>query len=109
MNMPVVRISILRCKPEQFAELRMMMDTSQSVLAAEIGKMKGCLAFFAGADEAISSLTNTSFWETLADAQQLDHFQPMLDLGREFVAKGAIFERPVMNYATLWQIGSAAR
>jgi hypothetical protein len=28
----------------------------------------------------------------------------MLDLGKEFVAKGANFERPIMNYATLWQL-----
>jgi len=37
-------------------------------------------------------------------AKQLDHFQPMLEAGKEFVAKGAIFERPIMNYATLWQL-----
>jgi hypothetical protein len=107
--MPVVRISILRCEPEQFAELRRMTVASQSVLAPGIEKMKGCLGFFVGADEATSSLTNTSLWETLQDAQQLDRFQPMLDLGKEFVAKGAIFERPIMNYTTLWQIGSGVR
>lgn len=86
-----------------------MMDASQSVLMPGIQQMQGCLAYFAGADETTSSLTNTSIWETLADAQQMDRFQPMLDLGRQFAAKGAIFERPIMNYATLWQIGSAVR
>jgi hypothetical protein len=107
--MSVVRVSILRCKPEQFDELRTMMDASQSVLAPGIKAMDGCLAFFVGADETTSSLTNTSIWESLADAQKLDRFQPMLDLGKEFAAKGAVFERPIMNYATLWQIGSAVR
>ena len=28
----------------------------------------------------------------------------LLDLGKEFVAKGATFERQIMNYATFWQL-----
>jgi hypothetical protein len=28
----------------------------------------------------------------------------MLELGRQFVAMGATFERPIMNYAGLWRI-----
>jgi hypothetical protein len=32
----------------------------------------------------------------------------MLDLGKEFAAKGATFERPIMNYATLWQLRPSA-
>jgi hypothetical protein len=31
----------------------------------------------------------------------------MLDLEKTCAAKGAIFERPVMNYATLWQLDAA--
>jgi len=39
----------------------------------------------------------------------MDTFQPMLDLGKAFTAKGATFERPIMNSATLWQLkGSGA-
>jgi hypothetical protein len=34
----------------------------------------------------------------------LDTFQPMLDLGKVFVTNGAEFERPIMNYASLWEI-----
>jgi len=34
----------------------------------------------------------------------MDSFQPMLDLGKAFSIKGATFERPIMNYATLWQL-----
>jgi hypothetical protein len=62
-----------------------------------------------GADEATSSLTNVSIWVNLDAAKQMDTFQPMLDLGKAFVEKGATFERPIMNYATLWQLnGSVA-
>jgi hypothetical protein len=33
----------------------------------------------------------------------------MLDLGKPFIAKGATFERPIMNYGTLWEVeGSGA-
>jgi hypothetical protein len=104
---PVVRVSILRCAPERFAELRQMMIHADAVLRPGIEAMAGLLAFYVGADEATSSLSNVSLWADLAAAKQLDSFQPMLDLGRTFVEKGAIFERPIMNYATLWQLDAA--
>jgi hypothetical protein len=34
----------------------------------------------------------------------MERFQPMLDLAKRFA--GATFERPIMNYATLWQLGA---
>ena len=100
---PIVRVSILRCAPDTFAELRQMMIDAEKVLRPGIESMRGLLAYYGGADEATSSLTNVSVWSDLAAAKQMDTFQPMLDLGKEFAAKGATFERPIMNYATLWQ------
>jgi hypothetical protein len=102
--MSVVRVSILRCKAENFAELRRMMTSALAPLEPGISKMQGFLHFYAGADEATSSLINVSMWLSLENAKQLDTFQPMLDLGKEFVAKGAIFERPIMNHTTLWEL-----
>jgi hypothetical protein len=104
MTGQVIRVSVLRCRPEQFAELRQMMADSMKVLESGIRKMRGLVHYYAGADEAVSSLTNVSVWQSLADAKQLDTFQPMLDLGKQFSAKGATFERPIMNYAGLWEI-----
>lgn len=104
--MSVIRVSILRCKPEQFAEIKRMMVQSREALEPGIRKMKGLLHYYAGEDEAVSSLTNVSIWQTLEDAKQMDSFQPMLDLGAAFAAKGCRFERPIMNYASLWEIGS---
>ena len=101
---PVVRVSIIRCAPDRFAELCQMMIDADKVLRSGIESMRGLLSFHAGADEATSSLENVSVWIDLDAAKQLDRFQPMLDLGKEFIAKGAVFERPIMNYATLWQI-----
>jgi hypothetical protein len=104
---PVVRVSIFRCAPERFAELRQMMIEADASLRPGIQAMVGLLAFYVGADEATSSLTNVSIWTDLAAAKQLDTFQPMLDLGKTFAEKGATFERPIMNYATLWQLNTA--
>lgn len=105
----VVRVSVIRCAPDKFAELRQLMIDVEQALRPGIESMRGLLAFYAGADEATSSLTNVSIWADLDAAKQLDHFQPMLDAGKEFVAKGAQFERPIMNYTTLWQLPSAAK
>jgi hypothetical protein len=106
---PVVRVSILRCAPERFADLRQMMVDADAVLRPGVEAMAGLIAFYAGADEATSSLTNVSIWASLDAAKQLDRYQPMLDLGKAITASGATFERPVMNYATLWQLaGSGA-
>jgi hypothetical protein len=101
---PVVRVSIIRCAPDRFADIRHMMIEAEKVLGPDIRSMRGLLSFYAGADEMTSSLTNVSVWTDLDAAKQLDRFQPMLDLGKEFVAAGATFERPIMNYATLWQL-----
>ena len=101
---PVVRVSIIRCAPDRFADIRQMMIEADKVLRSGIEAMRGLVAFYAGADEATSSLTNVSLWADLDAAKQLDRYQPMLDLGKEFVAKGATFERPIMNYTPLWQL-----
>jgi hypothetical protein len=105
---PVVRVSILRCVSEKFTELQQMMIEADSVLRPGIEAMPGLISFYAGADEATSSLTNVSVWKTLDNARQLDTFQPMLDLGKAFAQKGATFERPIMNHLTLWQLRDSA-
>ena len=108
MQQPVVRVSIMRCAPETFLDFQQMMIETDSVLRPGIEAMPGLISFYVGADEATSSLSQVSIWKTLADARQLDTFQPMLDLGKSFVQKGATFERPIMNYLTLWQLRGSA-
>ena len=102
--MPILRVSVLRCQPQHFAELKKMMAESLGALEHGIRQMRGLIHFYAGEDEAVNSLTNVSVWRTLEDAKQLDTYQPMRDLGKAFTDKGATFERPVMNYASLWEI-----
>lgn len=101
---PIVRVSVLRCALDRFLDMREMMRAAEKALRPGIEQMRGLLAYYGGADEATSSLTNVSIWTDLASAKQMDTFQPMLDLVREFAAKGATFDRPIMNYATLWQL-----
>lgn len=105
---PIVRISILRCNEGQFDDLLRLMVEVETALRPGIEQLPGLIRFYAGADRATLSLMNTSLWDSLEHARQLDHFQPMLDAGKRFVAAGATFERPVMNYAPLWQFGPAA-
>ncbi len=45
---------------------------------------------------------NVSMWETVEDADQMASFQPMLALAEEFVALGVRFQRPILNFETLW-------
>jgi len=108
MSEPVVRVSILRCDASCFEAMRQMMVEAEAALRPGIEAMPGLLAYYAGTDEATHSLTNTSVWDTLEHAQQLDHFQPMLDSGKRFAEAGATVERPIMNYATLWRFGRHA-
>ena len=105
MSDSVVRVSIVRCDAAKFALLRRMMLDVEAALRPGIEAMPGLLSFYAGADEATLSLINTSVWDTLEHAKQLDTFQPMLDAGKRFVAEGVTFERPIMNHAVLWRFG----
>jgi hypothetical protein len=105
-KIPVVRVSILRCEPSRFLEFERMMSESADMLLPGIRAMHGCRAYFAGSDQATSSLSNVSVWDTLEDAKQMERFQPMLDLGKRFLDAGATFERPIMNYGTLWQLAN---
>ena len=107
MSNVVIRVSVIRCDPSQFEHLRAMMVDAEPVLQPGIEALPGLLAFYAGEDVANSALINTSFWETLEQAHQLDRFQPMLDLGKHFVAAGARFDRPIMNHSILWEFGGA--
>ena len=107
MSSMIIRVSVIRCDPSQFERLRAMMVEVEAALRPGIEAMPGFLAFYAGEDAALSAFINTSFWETLEQAQQLDRFQPMLEAGKQFVAAGARFDRPIMNHTVLWEFGNA--
>jgi hypothetical protein len=105
---PVVRVSISRCDAGDYDKLHRMMLETEAVLRPGIERMPGFLAFYSGEDRENLAFSNISLWDTPEHARQLDHFQPMLEAGKRFAAAGARFDRPVTNFATLWQFGSAA-
>ena len=46
---PIVRVSILRCPPDRFGEMRQMMIEDEKPLRPGIETMRGLLAFYVGA------------------------------------------------------------
>ena len=52
---PVVRVSIIRCAADRFAELQQMMIDADKALRPGIESMPGLIAFYAGSDETTIS------------------------------------------------------
>jgi hypothetical protein len=105
---PVVRVSILTIPDGQIGEAAESMRKAEEELKG-IRTLKGLRAYFAGVDRARSQLTNVSVWDSAEDAEQMSSFQPMLDLGKRFAARGATFLRPIPNFDCLWQWGEMGR
>ena len=66
--------------------------------------MNGNIAYYVGINRSNNAMHNVSFWETVADANQMAAFAPMLALAAEFTMLGVLFERPILNCDTLWQL-----
>jgi hypothetical protein len=101
---PVVRISRGAFPPEKYETVEARLDASQKTLVPAIRQLSGCLHYFAAIDRASSSMVNVSVWRSLADAQQMQTLGPMLALAEDFTREGVRFERPIINYQTLWAI-----
>jgi hypothetical protein len=102
--MPVVRISRGTFAPESYEAVRSRLDAAQESLIPAIRRLAGCLHYFAAIDRESSSMVNVSVWRSLADAQQMQTLGPMLALAEDFTREGVRFERPVVNYETLWAV-----
>jgi hypothetical protein len=100
----IVRISRGTFAPEKYDSIRTRLDAAQSSLVPAIRKLAGCVHYFAAIDRESSSMVNVSVWRTLADAQQMQTFAPMLALAAEFTQEGVRFERPIINYESLWVV-----
>lgn len=100
----VVRISRGSFEASRYGEIEQRLrDSSQSLIPA-IRKLPGMLHYYVGIDRESSTMVNVSVWESLAAAQQMASLEEMLALAGEFVAMGVTFERPIINYDTLWQL-----
>lgn len=101
----IVRISKGRYPPGRHAEFTALMAAAGDVLVPAIRRLPGCLSYYAATDEASSTMVNVSVWDTLEHAQAMASLPEMAVLARQFVALGAEFERPIVNYPALWEIG----
>ena len=102
MRAPVIRISIGHFDAAQARQVAAALVASKARLEPGVRALKGNLGFFAGIDHANNAMHNVSFWETVADAEQMSSFEPMRKLAAEFVDLGVRFERPILNFDTLW-------
>jgi hypothetical protein len=102
--MTVVRVSRAVVDTRRFERAAAFIRDSQAVLAPAIRQMRGCLHYYAGADPVSNTLINVSVWQTMEDAKQMDALRVMQELAREGTALGIVFERPVCNYETSWEM-----
>lgn len=102
--MPILRLSRGSFKPEAYERIKEHLDGSQRTLVPAIIKLSGCMHYWAGIDRMTNTMVNVSVWKSLLDAKQMDTLAPMLALAGEFVKLGVVFERPIANYETLWQL-----
>jgi hypothetical protein len=102
--MPVVRISRGAFPPERYEHVKARLTQSQETLIPAIRQLNGLLHYYAGIDAVANTMINVSVWQSLADAKQMETLAPMLVLAKEFIDLGVTFERPIINYDTVWEI-----
>ncbi len=104
MNAPVIRISIGKFEPDRAAAVAVMLQESRARLESGIRAMTGNLAYYVGIDHINHAMHNVSIWNSVAEANQMSNFAPMLALAAEFTTLGVRFEQPILNFDTLWQL-----
>jgi hypothetical protein len=103
MHAPVIRISIGKFDADKAAVVEARLQESKERLETGIRAMTGSIAYYAGIDRVNNAMHNVSVWKTIADAEQMASFAPMLQLAAAFTALGVRFERPILNFATIWE------
>ena len=104
MKAPVIRISVGKFDSDKAAVVEEKLHGSRAHLENGIRAMNGNIAYYVGIDRSNNAMHNVSVWETVADANQMATFAPMLALAAEFSALGVRFDSPILNCDTLWQL-----
>jgi hypothetical protein len=99
----VVRLSRASFPAEKYDEVRRRLDESQRALVPALRALPGCLHYYAAIERESSTMINVSVWRSLEDAVQMQTLAPMLALAESFAQLGVRFERPILNYETLWE------
>lgn len=105
MAASVVRLSRGRFDSASYVAVRTRLEESQHTLIPAIRALQGCLHYWAAIDPVGHTMVNVSVWASIEDARQMDILAPMQALAAEFTALGVTFERPIVNYETVWEIG----
>jgi quinol monooxygenase YgiN len=100
----IIRLSRGRYAPALHADVTRRLDAAGATLIPAIKKLPGCLHYYAASDEASSTMINVSVWDSLAHAQAMASLAEMSALAVEFTKLGVEFERPIVNYPSLWEI-----
>jgi quinol monooxygenase YgiN len=100
----IVRISKGRYAAELHAAVTARLDEAAKLLIPAIRRLPGCRSYYAATDEISCTMINVSVWDTLEHAQAMVTLSEMGALAQEFSALGVEFERPIANYAVLWQL-----
>jgi quinol monooxygenase YgiN len=99
-----VRISKGSYSPELHTKVSARLDASAESLVPAIRRLSGCVSYSVGSDADSNTMVNVSVWDTLEHAQAMSSLAEMTALGEEFARMGVKFERPIVNYAVMWQI-----
>ncbi len=100
----IVRISMGYFQAEQADKVESMLNHEfKNLLIPAIQKLKGNLGYFVGIDKDKLVMTNTSFWATKEDAQQMATLKEMLQMRETFEALGLKFIE-ISNHEVLWEI-----
>jgi quinol monooxygenase YgiN len=75
----------------------------KNLLIPAIQKLKGNLGYYVAIDKEKLVMTNTSFWESREDAQQMATLKEMLAMRETFEALGLKFIE-ISNHEVLWEI-----
>jgi hypothetical protein len=102
MRAPVIRISLGFFDTDKAPLVEAKLAATRQLLEPGVKALRGNLGYFAGIDRVNNTMHNVSFWESVEDANQMAAFPPMLALATEFIALGVRFQRPILNFETVW-------
>jgi hypothetical protein len=97
----VVRISLGSFAPERVEEVERRLEQSEHVLRPAIERLAGNRGYYVGIDRRLGTMTNTSLWGSLEDAQAMATLPEMLALRGTFEEVGVRFQ-PITNHHVLW-------
>ena len=104
MTVPVVRVSLGTFDADKAATVEAKLIESKSALETGIRAMRGNLGYYVGIDRRNNAISNVSLWDSIEAAEQMATLQAMIDLAGTFVALGVRFQRPILNFTTVWEL-----